>query len=233
MDDKHLHQELQNLSGLCGYLQDRSERDRGSIANQLHDEIGGLMVAARLNVAWIEERLPSKDPEVAEHFKRLHDSLRHGVEVKRRIVEDLRPTLLDNIGLYSALRWQMSKSCDPAKLSYTEHFPEEELSLLPEAAIGVFRIVEEGITNVVKHASARNAHLVVQETSKALYITLEDDGIGMTASQRTGDGTHGIAAMSFRAARLGGRLQWEELPEQGTKLLVELPLEKLLRAAAE
>src|SRR5580704_2270066 len=131
MDDKHLHQELQNLSGLCGYLQDRSERDRGSIANQLHDEIGGLMVAARLNVAWIEERLPSKDPEVAEHFKRLHDSLRHGVEVKRRIVEDLRPTLLDNIGLYSALRWQMSKSCDPAKLSYTEHFPEEELSLLP------------------------------------------------------------------------------------------------------
>jgi signal transduction histidine kinase len=137
--------------------------------------------------------------------------------------------LLDNIGLYSALRWQMAKSCEPAKLSYTQHLPEEELSVLPEAAIGVYRIVEEGITNVIKHAAARNAHLLVQETAITLNVSLEDDGIGMTAAQRTGTGTYGIAAMNFRASRLGGRLQWIELPERGTKLSIEVPLVKLLR----
>lgn len=227
-----MQQELNSLSGLCGFLQDRSERDRGSIANQLHDEIGGLMVAARLNVAWIEERLPTQDPEIAEHFKRLHDSLRRGVEIKRRIVEDLRPTLLDNVGLYSALRWQMAKSCEPAKVSHTEHLPEEELTLLPEAAICVYRIVEEGITNVIRHAAARNAQLLVRETPDTLSVSLEDDGVGMTAVQRTGAGTFGIAAMNFRAGRLGGRLQWIELPEHGTKLLIEMPMANLLRDAA-
>lgn len=231
MDDEHLQLELRSLSGLCGYLQDRSERDRNSIANQLHDEIGGLLVAARLNVAWIEQRLPSEDPIVKEHFKRLHDALRHGVEIKRRIVEDLRPTLLDNIGLYSALRWQMSKSCEPAKLSYTEHYPEEELSLIPEAAIAVYRVVEEAIGNVIRHASAKNAHLAVQETPQALRVSLQDDGIGMTPAQRTGADTFGIAAMNYRTTRLGGRLQWVEQPERGTELQVEFPLTRLLRAA--
>jgi signal transduction histidine kinase len=232
MDDEHLHRELQSLSGLCGYLQDRSERDRNSIANQLHDEIGGLLVAARLNVAWIEQRLPSEDPQVIEHFKRLHDALRHGVEVKRRIVEDLRPTLLDNIGLYSALRWQMSKTCEPAKLAYTEHYPEEELPLIPEAAIIVYRVMEEAISNLIRHAGARNAHLLVQETSEALRLALQDDGIGMTPVQRQGADTFGIASMNYRAARLGGRLHWLEQPERGTELLVEFPLARLLRAPA-
>jgi hypothetical protein len=231
MDQEHLQRELQGLSGLCGYLQDRSERDRNSFASQLHDEIGGLLVAARLNVAWIEERLPSQDPLVIEHFKRLHDALRRGVEVKRRIVEDLRPTLLDNIGLYSALRWQMSKACDAAKLTYTEHYPEEELPLNPEAAIGLYRVVEEAISNMISHAGARNAHLAVQETPAALRVLLQDDGIGITPAQRSGAGTFGIAAMNYRTARLGGRLQWVEAPEHGTELLIEIPLVSLLRVA--
>jgi signal transduction histidine kinase len=231
MDDEHLQREVQSLSGLCGYLQDRSERDRNSVANQLHDEIGGLLVAARLNVAWIEERLPSHDPLVMEHFKRLHDALRHGVEVKRRIVEDLRPTLLDNIGLYSALRWQMSKACESAKLSYTEHYPDEELPLIPEAAIAVYRVVEEAISNVIRHAKARTAHLAAQESPHSLRLTLQDDGVGMTPAQRAGAGTFGIAAMNYRVTRLGGRLQWLETPESGTELLMEFPLARLLRAA--
>jgi signal transduction histidine kinase len=232
MDHEHLKRELQSVSDLCGYLQDRAERERNSFASQLHDEIGGLLVAARLNVAWLEERLPSQDPKVMEHFKRLHDSLRHGVEVKRRIVEDLRPTLLDNIGLYSALRWQMSKACESAKLNYTEHYPEEELPLIPEAAIAVYRVVEEAISNVIKHASARNAHLAVQETSDMLRVSLQDDGIGMTPLQREGVGTFGIAAMIFRATRLGGRLQWLEAPERGTELVIEFPLARILRIAS-
>jgi two-component system sensor histidine kinase UhpB len=126
----------------------------------------------------------------------------------------------------------MSKTCEPAKLAYTEHYPEEELPLIPDAAIAVYRVVEEAITNVVRHASAHNAHLVVQETPKALRLSLQDDGIGITPAQRQGAETYGIAAMNYRTARLGGRLEWLEQPERGTELMVEFPLDKLLRVAA-
>jgi signal transduction histidine kinase len=231
MDHDAAQLQFDNLSGLCGYLQDQSERNRNSIANQLHDEIGGLLVAARLNVAWLQEHLPSDDPRVIEHFKRLHDALRHGVEVKRRIVEDLRPTLLDNIGLYSALRWQMEKACGTAKLPYTEHYPDEELSVLPEAGILVYRIVEQAIDNMVRHARARNAHLSVRETPQSVLVSLQDDGVGMSAAQRSGADSFGIATMHYRAARLGGWLTWGELPEQGTEIQLEIPRSKLVREA--
>jgi signal transduction histidine kinase len=232
MEQESAHSQLDYLSGLCGYLQDQSELNRNAVANQLHDEIGGLLVAARLNVAWLQAHLPSDDPQVIEHFKRLHEALRHGVEVKRRIVEDLRPTLLDNIGLYSALRWQMEKSCGAAKLAYTEHYPEEELALLPESGILVYRIVEQAIDNMIRHARASNAHLVVRETAHSLVISLQDDGVGMSATQRSGAGSFGIATMNYRAARLGGQIKWGEMPERGTDFQVELPLAKLLREAA-
>lgn len=220
------------LSGLCAYLLDQSESNRNAVANQLHDEIGGLLVAARLNVAWLQEHLPSDDPKVIEHFKRLHEALRHGVEVKRRIVEDLRPTLLDNIGLYSALRWQMEKSCGAAKLPYTEHYPEEELAVHPEAGILVYRIVEQAIDNMIRHARASHAHLVVRETPHSLTVSLQDDGVGMSAAQRSGATSRGIATMNYRTARLGGEFKWGDVPEHGTEIQLEFPLAKLLREAA-
>jgi signal transduction histidine kinase len=232
MNQDSAQSQFDNLSGLCGYLQDQSELNRYAIANQLHDEIGGLLVAARLNVAWLQEHLPSNDPKVMEHFKRLHEALRHGVEVKRRIVEDLRPTLLDNIGLYSALRWQMEKSCGAAKLPYTEHYPDEELSLLPEAGILVYRIVEQAIDNMIRHARATNAHLVVSETPESLLVSLQDDGVGMSAAQRTGADSFGIATMNYRATRLGGKLKWGDMPKHGTEVQLEFPLSKLIREKA-
>ena len=230
MDDQKLPPELPSFSSLCGYIQDRCEQDRNSIANQLHDEIGGLLVSARLNVAWIEERLPSLDPDIAAHFRRLHDALRRGVEIKRRIVEDLRPTLLDNIGLYSALRWQMAKSCEVVQLDYSEDYPEEELSLLPEAGISVFRTVEEAIGNVIRHAAAQHVHLAVAETADALQVGIHDDGVGITAEQRTAATSFGIAAMTYRVTRLAGELRWSQHAQRGTELQITLPMANLLRA---
>ena len=231
MEDQQQRRHLQSLSGLCDYVLDQCERDRIRTAGELHDEIGGLLVAARLNVAWIQERVASEDPEVGVHFQRLHDALRRGVEVKRRIVEDLHPTLLDNIGLYAALRWQMAKACDAANLPYTADYPEDELTLQPHAAITLYRIIEEAIRNVVAHAHARHAQLAVEETADHLRLTIRDDGIGITADQRGSASSFGIAAMAHRVARLGGALSWPAMQTGGTAVQIAVPLANLQQPA--
>src|SRR6516165_8150803 len=135
--------------------QRHAEQEKSALSRELHDELGGLLVAARMDVSWIEERLKSPDPEVQSHFRRVHEALQSGVDVKRRVVENLRPSLLDNLGLFPALRSQVADACGRAGLRCIERYPDEELNLTPESSITVFRIVQEALTNIVKHARAR------------------------------------------------------------------------------
>jgi CHASE3 domain sensor protein len=95
----------EDLSDLSTHLQTIAEEEKASLSRELHDELGGLLVAARMDVSWLEGRVGGADPEVESHFRRLHEALAAGVDVKRRVIESLRPTLLDNLGLFPALRW--------------------------------------------------------------------------------------------------------------------------------
>jgi signal transduction histidine kinase len=232
-----LQRDVQRLVDLCAHLQDRSEQQRAAIADQLHDEIGGILVAARLNVGWLEERLPSEDPGIQLHFKRLQDALRQGVEVMRRIVEDLRPTLLDNIGLYSALRWYMAEACEGAQLGYTERYPEDELQFKPAASIGVFRIVEEALVHLIARARPKRVHLEVEETPSALHVRLG------TELNSAGSSTESVQpldvngpeneAIRQRVLKLGGVSQLREPAAGQWQLEVSLPLSNLLVTGAE
>jgi signal transduction histidine kinase len=236
-EQRQLPREAQALDDLCAHLQERAERHRASIADQLHDEIGGLLVAARLNVAWLEERLPSEDPLVHMHYKRLHDALRHGVEVKRRIVEELRPTLLDNIGLYAALRWHLAKTCESAKLPYTEQYPDDELLLRPAAAVLVFRIVEGALHTVVMQAQARRVHLELQETPASLRVYLRDSdraaGPGGAAPRAADVDDMELATLGHRVRRLGGVFQRREPDPATRELEILVPLARLLLSGSE
>jgi len=103
----------------------------------------------------------TSDPAIEQRFKRIHESLSAGVDLKRRVVEELRPTLLDNMGLFAALRWQFKETCRRTGLNCTETIPDSELVFNPDAAIGVFRIAQEALTNILKHAEAKSADLAI------------------------------------------------------------------------
>ncbi|MBV8308230.1 MAG: CHASE3 domain-containing protein, partial [Gammaproteobacteria bacterium] len=135
-----VEQRTAELSELSWHLQSLAEQEKSALSRELHDELGGLLVAARMDVSWIEERLGVQDPELRTHFRRVHEALQSGVDVKRRVVENLRPSLLDNLGLFPALRSQVADACARAQLKCTERYPAEELRLTPEASIIVFRI---------------------------------------------------------------------------------------------
>jgi len=230
--ERVVRRRTEDLSELSTQLQQVAEREREALSHELHDELGGLLVAARMDVSWLEERLSPADAEVQAHFARVHETLQEGVELKRRVVESLRPTLLDNLGLFAALRWQLADLCGRAGLACTEHYPEQVLELTPEASIAIFRIVQESLTNVLKHARARQVELHMSIREEWLWISVRDDGIGLPIDRRRALRSHGLASMRHRVAGLGGHWRIIRRPQGGTEVEVRLPLATIAPAAA-
>jgi len=170
----------------------------------------------------------TSDAEVEAHFKRVHEALQAGVEVKRRVVENLRPTLLDNLGLFPALRWQVADICGRAGLHCTERYPRRKLDLTPEASIAIFRIVQEALTNILKHARAHNVEVSIESRHQSLIVRVRDDGVGLPLEPRQALRSHGLAAMRHRAVGLGGQWQVRRMTGGGTEIEVRLPLDKIL-----
>jgi signal transduction histidine kinase len=230
--ERLVQRRTEELSELSTHLQSLAEKEKAALSRELHDELGGLLVAARMDVSWLEDRLQTGDPEVQTYFKRVHEALQSGVEVKRRVVENLRPTLLDNLGLFPALRWQAADTCSRAGLECIEHYPDEELPVTPEASITVFRIVQEALTNILKHARARTVEISVEAQAQWLVVRVWDDGVGLPLERLHAPRSHGLAAMRHRAAGFGGQWRVHRPADGGTEIEVRLPLESVLAGAA-
>jgi len=228
--ERLVERRTEELSELSTHLQSVAEQEKSALSRELHDELGGLLVAARMDVSWIEDHVPNGDAEVQAHFKRVHEALQSGVEVKRRVIENLRPSLLDNLGLFPALRWQVADTCGRAGLKCIEHYPSEELLLTAEASIAVFRMVQEALTNILKHAHAQTVEVSIATAPPWLTVRIRDDGVGLPLERLRALRSHGLAAMRHRASGLGGSWQMRRPAAGGTEIEVRLPLERVLAA---
>jgi signal transduction histidine kinase len=227
--EQQVDERTRELTALSTHLQGISEQEKYALSRELHDELGGLLVAARMDLSWLQQRLPTTDPAIEQRFRRIHESLSAGVDLKRRVVEELRPTLLDNMGLFAALRWQFKETCRRAGLNCTETIPESELKFNPDAAIGVFRIAQEALTNILKHAEAKSAALIIGIEGNTFSLRVSDDGKGIPAMRLQNITSHGLASMRHRIAALGGT--WEvRSPSSGggTVVIALIPLHRIL-----
>jgi signal transduction histidine kinase len=230
--ERQVEERTRELTALSTHLQGLSEQEKSALSRELHDELGGLLVAARMDLSWLQQRLPSSDPGIVQRFKRIHESLTAGVDLKRRVVEELRPTLLDNMGLYTALRWQFKESCRRGGLQGTESIPDSEPKFDPDAAIGVFRIAQEALANVLKHAEAKSAELTVGIEGDSLVLRISDDGKGIPPEIIETNRSHGLSSMRHRITALGGRFEVSYPGGRGTTLNAVIPLRRLLAADA-
>jgi signal transduction histidine kinase len=220
------------LATLSSYLQNVAEREKQALSRELHDSLGGLLVATKMDVAWLRRRLRVADPELEQRFQRIQDALDRGVDLKRRIVESLRPTLLDSMGLFAALRWQFGETCGRAGLNCTDTLPADEAPLLSEAAIALFRVAQESFTNILKHSQATAAELEVTMNDGLFVLSIRDNGRGMTQDEKLLRFSHGLSGMRHRIQALGGR--WQALVRErgGTEIRVEVPLAHVLAEQA-
>ena len=227
---RQVEERTRELTALSTHLQDVSELEKSALSRELHDELGGLLVAARMDLSWLQHRLPTSDPAIEQRFKRIHECLSAGVDLKRRVVEELRPTLLDNMGLFAALRWQFKESCRRTGLRCTESIPETELRFAADAAIGVFRVAQEALTNILKHAEAKSADMAIEIQHDLFVMRISDDGKGTFPTRRTTIPSHGLASMRHRIAALGGSWELSTPPAGGTTVTARIPLRSMLLA---
>ena len=228
--ERQVDERTRELTALSTHLQGVSEEEKSALSRELHDELGGLLVAARMDLSWLQQKLPTTDPSIEQRFKRIHESLSAGVDLKRRVVEELRPTLLDNMGLFTALRWQFKETCRRAGLKCTESIPDSEPKFNPDAAIGVFRIAQEALTNILKHAEAKSADLVIGIESDVFVLRVSDDGKGIPPNRLQTITSHGLASMRHRITALGGSWEVRSPGSGGTIVTAQIPLSRMLSA---
>ena len=213
------------LTDLARHLQTVREDERGRLARELHDELGGLLTAAKMDVARVRRRIgtaaPESAAELAERVAHLGRTLDAGIALKRRIIEDLRPSTLAHLGLRRTLEILCADFARRAELTVSTTL--EDLRLDDERALAVYRVVQEALTNIAKYAQARQVLVLLQAVDGRARVTVRDDGQGFDTTQPR-PGRHGLAGMRFRMQSCGGDWSVTSVPGQGTTVQASVPL---------
>ena len=194
------------LFHLSSSLQKVAEREKAALARELHDELGGLLVATKIDVSWLRKRVDDGSDRAKLRWERVLRCMDEGLALKRRVIESLRPTLLDNVGLVAALRWLVDETLRRGRHRLRGALPGRLPELSPDARIAVFRAVQECLMNVVKHAKAKAVLLMVTMEDDQLSVVVRDDGVGIDEGRIETPQSHGLLGMRHRIESLDGKL---------------------------
>jgi signal transduction histidine kinase len=219
-----VEQRTADLRELSAHMVRIGELEKSALARELHDELGGLLVTMRMDFSQLRRRIVLPDADAETRWRRIDSALTAGVELKRRVIEDLRPTLLDNMGLVAAVRWQAEQRCAQGRLRLELDLPEDEPVLNGDVPIALFRCVQEALSNILKHARATQVKLSLRCRDAELLVTVEDDGLGLAAEAESRAGSHGLKQMVFRMQAVGGEMRMERVLPHGTRMTLVLPL---------
>ena len=209
----------EELSTLSTHLIRMMESERSQLAKELHDELGGLITAAKMDMAWLQAHIGnSLDPASEEKFRSVVQMLNQAMTLKRRVVESLRPSLLDHFGLPVALRSHFDENCAHAGIEYVATLPEEILDLEPTVQLTLFRVAQEALANLLARGTAKHVELVIEPEGDCYQMTVGDDGQAMDAAQ-----LRALAGMRHRVMGAGGRLDVEAVANQGNRITAYVP----------
>jgi signal transduction histidine kinase len=211
---------IAELSELATHLQTSAEAERSTLAKELHDELGGLITAAKMDMAWLSSHIGSSlDPAAEEKFRSVVQMLNQAMMLKRRVVEALRPSLLDHFGLPVALRSHFDECCGRAGIEYVATLPEETMDLAPASQLALFRVAQEALAGAVARGTAKHMELVVEPEVEGYSMLIGDDGEAFdTPMQRS------LVGMRHRIQSAGGTLDAESLPApHGNRIRVYVP----------
>jgi len=208
------------LRELALHLQTVREDERSHLARELHDELGALLTAAKLDAARLRSRLGPTTPEVTERMSHLNEALNSGIALKRRIIEDLRPSSLSNLGLVAALE-NLARDFS-ARMELPVECELHPVSLGPSADLTVYRLVQEAMTNIAKYAKASRVWIRLTANDGRVEVVVRDDGVGFdTATPRLT--AHGLLGMKFRVESEHGQMTIESASGRGTTIVATLP----------
>ena len=221
------------LSALTAHVESVKEQERLHLAREVHDDLGGNLTAIKIGLSWLLRHLPPDQTQLIERTAYLDSVVDQTFEAAHRIASNLRPAELD-FGIVPAIEGQLQRFAHNTDIAYDFSAPDAPIPLDPNAAIAVFRIVQEALTNVAKHARATRVKLKLVQEQDSLLVTLTDNGRGIPPV-RGDEGRHGfgILGMTERAATLGGEFTIQPAKRQGTQVSLRIPLSASAPATAK
>lgn len=214
------------LRQLTSYLQDAREKERKRIARRIHDELGQALTALRFDLYQLAKRLPEDDPGLRERADAMEALIDDTIHTVRRVSRELRPGLLDDLGLAAAIEWQAEEFAQRTGIKCTLHLSEDDATIEPNVATAVFRIFQETLTNVARHASASEVCVELEVGPRELTLMVRDDGRGITQRESSSPQALGLLGIRERAWALGGEATFEGIRGQGTTVTVRVPREE-------
>ena len=209
-----------SLGKLATHLQQVREEERGHLARELHDELGALLTAAKLDVARLRSRVNLEQPEISERLNHLVETLNGVIALKRRIIEDLRPSSLSNLGLTATLEILTHEFAERSKIAVEVNL--EPVQLSDSMQLTVYRLIQESLTNIGKYANASRVLITVHDYPTHVTVQVRDNGSGFD-THMVSPTAHGLAGMHHRVEAAGGRLTVTSNPGEGTLVSATLP----------
>ena len=213
------------LRALGEHLQKVQEGERLAMARDIHDDIGQNITVLKLDLEWIERRIPADCLDLNERVKEMHTSVDQLTSKVQRIAADLRPPLLDSMGLSAAIEWYAAEFSARSGLECYVMLNEDIDPLDQYTATAVMRIVQEGLTNVVRHARATEVSVSLCKKNRNLFLEISDNGCGIAAEQIAASDAYGIMGMQERARICRGEIAFKGKPGCGTILQLTVPLD--------
>ena len=231
-----LQEALTQLRELSAYTHSVREDERTRIAREVHDELGSLLVALKMDVGWLDKRLSEQQQRGADAAQTMRDTMRSkcqnmsrqietAVDNVGRIITDLRPSILDHQGLWAALDWQAHEFVQSAELrldwqmDVTQATPVDE-----QAAIGIFRIFQEMLSNVGRHAQASRVAITIEANQEAIRISVQDNGRGADPAAFEAADAYGVMGMRERARHLSGHISISSQKGMGASFHLRIPI---------
>ena len=220
---KAAEQQLRNLSL---HLQTVREEEKTSIAREIHDDLGGTLTALKIDVYWLADKLPANEETAPflEHVKSMSQLIDNAVGVTRRIITDLRPTVLDDLGLLAALEWQCAQFHQRTGIECLVNCIGDKGKLDDQRSIVLFRIFQEALTNISRHSSASRVEVEFHHNEEEVVLSIIDNGRGIPEDHAVSSGSYGIRGMRERAEQLNGKIKLDIPPGGGFSVTVILPL---------
>jgi signal transduction histidine kinase len=217
------HVAREQLRDLASYLQTAREEERAHIAREIHDEFGQALTALKMDLSWLTGRLPGGEPLLAEKISSMSDLIDSTIQTVRRVATELRPGLLDDLGLMAAIEWQAEEFAKRTGIDCELYLGDEEIVLDRDLATAAFRIFQETLTNVARHAEATEVRIALQDKPDELVLVVCDNGKGIAESQISGSKSLGLIGMRERARVWGGDVAFQGVPGEGTTVTVWIP----------
>jgi PAS domain S-box-containing protein len=219
-----LRKSRKQLRELSKYLQTSREQERAGIAREIHDDLGQSLTAIKMDAVWLKSKIPEDRAELhikAEDTIFLVDS---AIKTVKRISSELRPGLLDDLGLSAAIEWQAKEYQKRSNINIDVTIEPEEIVLSENLSIAIFRVCQETLTNVIRHAGATEARVRLTKNSQLIELEVTDNGCGISDQSLFKKNSFGLIGMRERVHAIGGKISISRLQKGGTKVAVTVPL---------